>query len=106
VTALLPGQQTTQTIGQIQLAVFPNPAGMNRIGQNLYSATAASGTATVANPGSTGTSEVSQGFLEGSNVQVVQEMVNMIMAQRAYEINSKAVQTADDMLSTINQMKR
>ena len=106
VSVTIPGQPTPTQLGPIQLALFPNPAGMARIGQNLFSATPASGAVSMTDPGVAGASELSGGFLEGSNVQVVEEMVKMIMAQRAYEINSKCVQTADDMLSTINTMKR
>lgn len=106
VSATLPGQNDPETITSIQLAVFPNPAGLTRVGQNLYVAGGASGSPTIATPGQTGAGQINAGFLEGSNVQVVEEMVKMIMAQRAYEINSKAIQTSDDMLSTINNLKR
>jgi flagellar basal-body rod protein FlgG len=106
VTATVAGQNEPQAIGNLQLAVFPNPGGLTRIGQNLYTAGGASGDPSVVEPGSTGAGELKSGFLEGSNVQVVEEMVKMIMAQRAYEINSKAIQTSDEMLSTINNLKR
>ena len=106
VSALVAGQNEMQPIGQIQIAVFPNPAGLTRMGQNLYAAGGASGDPQVSNPGATGAGELKSGFLEGSNVQVVEEMVKMIMAQRSYEINSKAIQTSDEMLSTINNLKR
>jgi flagellar basal-body rod protein FlgG len=106
VSATIAGQNELQEIGTIQLAVFPNPAGLTRMGQNLYAAGGASGDPQLANPGATGAGELQSGFLEGSNVQVVEEMVKMIMAQRAYEINSKAIQTSDEMLSTINNLKR
>lgn len=106
VSATLPGQNDPQVIGQIQIALFSNPAGLTRMGQNLYLAGGASGAVQLENPGSTGAGELNAGFLEGSNVQVVEEMVKMIMAQRAYEINSKAIQTSDEMLSTINALKR
>lgn len=106
VTALLPGQTDPSQLGQIQLAVFPNPAGLTRAGQNLYRAGGGSGDAQVVTPGQEGTGTINQGFLEGSNVQVVEEMVKMIVAQRAYEINSKAIQTADDMLGILNNLKR
>jgi len=106
VTAIVPGQNDPQQVGQLQLAMFPNPAGLTRIGQNLFSASDAAGAVTLANPGLTGAGEVSAGYLEGSNVQVVAEMVKMIMAQRAYEINSKAIQTSDQMLQTINALKQ
>ena len=106
VSAMIPGTNEPQEVGTIQLATFANPAGLNRVGQNLFLATAASGDATVANPGAEGAGELKAGFLEGSNVQVVEEMVKMIMAQRAYEINSKAIQTSDEMLSNLNNLKR
>jgi flagellar basal-body rod protein FlgG len=106
VSASIPGQAEAQEVGQIQIALFSNPAGLTRLGENLYQAGGASGDAQLNNPGSTGTGEIKSGYLEGSNVQVVDEMVKMIMAQRAYEINSKAIQTSDEMLSTINNLKR
>ncbi|MFI5385210.1 MAG: flagellar basal-body rod protein FlgG [Fimbriimonadales bacterium] len=106
VTASLPGQNDQQTIGQMQVALFPNPAGLTRIGQNLYVAGGASGSVQLENPGSSGAGTLDSGVLEGSNVQVVEEMVKMIMAQRAYEINSKAIQTSDQMLATINNLKQ
>jgi flagellar basal-body rod protein FlgG len=100
------GQAAAQQIGTIQLANFQNPAGLNGIGGNLFLPTAASGTATTATPGENGIGRINQGFLEQSNVSVVEEMVNMIVAQRAYEVNSRAVRTADDMLSQINNLSR
>lgn len=106
VTAVVPGQTDPQPVGNIKVALFPNPAGLTRVGQNLFLAGGASGDAQLEDPGTTGAGEVKAGFLEGSNVQVVEEMVKMIMAQRAYEINSKAIQTSDEMLSTINNLKR
>lgn len=106
ISAMIPGQNNPQEIGTIQIAHFSNPAGLNRIGQNLFAASGASGDAQVVTPGQDGAGEIRAGVLEGSNVQVVEEMVKMIMAQRAYEINSKAIQTSDEMLSTINNLKR
>ncbi|MBI1755741.1 MAG: flagellar basal-body rod protein FlgG [Fimbriimonas ginsengisoli] len=106
VTAVLPGQSEPQQLGQITIATFSNPAGLTRMGQNLFQAGGGSGDAKVGNPGDNGSGTLQSGFLEGSNVQVVEEMVRMITAQRAYEINSKAIQTADEMLSTINNLKR
>lgn len=106
VTAVLPGQNDPTEIGTITLTVFPNPAGLTRIGQNLYKAGGGSGDPIEANPGDQGAGTLQQRFLEGSNVQVVEEMVRMITAQRAYEINSKAIQTADDMLGILNSLKR
>jgi flagellar basal-body rod protein FlgG len=101
-----PGQPQAQQVGSIQLANFPNPAGMNAIGRNLFLPTSASGDATTGTPGENGIGTVNQGFLEQSNVSVVEEMVNMIVGQRAYEINSKVVRTADEMLQTMNNVIR
>ncbi|MET0283838.1 MAG: flagellar basal-body rod protein FlgG, partial [Polyangiales bacterium] len=87
VSVTQPGQQQSQEVGQLQLANFANPAGLLSTGRNLYTTTAASGVAVVANPGEEGTGTVSQGFLEGSNVEVVNEMIDLIASQRAYETN-------------------
>ncbi len=106
VTAVLPGGNDAQELGNVQLAVFGNPAGLSRIGNNLYAASGGSGQAQVLAPGTDHAGEIQSGFLEGSNVQIVEEMVRMILAQRAYEINSKAIQTADDMLGVLNSLKR
>jgi flagellar basal-body rod protein FlgG len=106
VSAILPGQDEPSEIGNVSVVTFPNPAGLTRIGQNLFRAGGGSGTATTGTPGSDGAGTINQYFLEGSNVQVVEEMVSMITAQRAYEINSKAIQTADDMMSILNNLKR
>ncbi|MEQ8163763.1 MAG: flagellar basal-body rod protein FlgG [Smithellaceae bacterium] len=92
--------------GRLQLATFINPAGLSSIGRNLYVKTESSGEPTVGNPGENGIGTISQNFLEMSNVNVVDEMVRMIVGQRAYEINSKSIQTADSMLSIINNLKR
>ena len=100
------GQATAQQVGTIQIANFQNPSGLNGIGGNLFLPTSASGTATTATPGENGLGRLNQGFLEQSNVSVVEEMVNMIVAQRAYEVNSRAVRVADDMLSQINNLVR
>ena len=105
VSCLKPGQNQPQQLGQIKLYMFSNPGGLTRLGQNLYAPGGASGDATETDPGDNGAGQIQSGFLEGSNVQIVSEMIHMITAQRAYEINSKAVQTADDMLSTLNAMK-
>lgn len=96
---------TTQVGTQIQLARFANPGGLKALGGNLFQETEASGTAEIGNPDENGFGKIRQGYLEMSNVNVVQEMVNMIVSQRAYEINSKAIQTSDEMLSKINQLK-
>lgn len=106
VQATIPGQNEPQTIDKITLATFSNPAGLTRVGQNLYAASAASGEENVVNANSAGAGEIRAGYLEGSNVQIVEEMVRMIQAQRAYEINSKAIQTSDEMLNTMNGLKR
>ncbi|MDF2570310.1 MAG: flgG 1 [Sporomusa sp.] len=92
--------------GQITIARFVNPAGLLSMGSNLLKETEASGTATVGNPGTDGAGTLRQKYIEMSNVQVVEEMVNMIVAQRAYEVNSKAIQTADDMLQQAASLKR
>lgn len=97
---------TTQQGGQIQLARFANAGGMRAMGGNLFQQTEASGQAEIGTPGDTGFGTIEQGYLEMSNVNVVQEMVNMIVAQRAYEINSKAIQSSDSMLGIVNQLKR
>jgi flagellar basal-body rod protein FlgG len=88
------------------LAQFINPGGLSAIGKNLFITTGASGEATTGNAGTDGFGTINQGFLENSNVNVVEEMVNMIVSQRAYELNSKAIQTSDEMLAMINNLKR
>lgn len=93
-----------QNVGQIMLANFPNPSGLDNIGRNLYLETIASGAPIVSAPGEQGTGEIYQGVLENSNVETVTELVNLITAQRAYEINSRAIKASDEMLSTINNM--
>lgn len=103
VSVTVPGQANAQNVGQIQLAVFANPAGLESIGRNLFRATAASGQATTGSPDSQGFGRLNQGYLESSNVSAVEELVNMIVAQRVYETNSKVITTADRMLGTINQ---
>jgi flagellar basal-body rod protein FlgG len=95
---------TPSTVGQIQLASFSNVGGLENIGGNNFEQTAASGTPTTGTAGQNGFGTLSSEMLEGSNVQIVQEMVSMITAQRAYETNSKAIQTADQMLQTANQL--
>ncbi len=106
VSVKVPGQVAAQNVGQIQLARFVNPAGLKAVGDNLFKETDASGAPIVANPGTNGMGNLRQGFLEASNVQVVEEMVKLITAQRAYESNSKSIQTADDMLRIANGLKR
>jgi flagellar basal-body rod protein FlgG len=106
VAVSLPGQTQPQTLGQIQLANFVNPAGLSSSGRNLLKATAASGDVQAGAPGQNGLGSLQAGYVEQSNVDVVQEMVNMIVAMRSYESNSKAIQTADEMLQTANQVRR
>jgi len=104
VTVMLQGKATPQTVGTLQLANFINPAGLESKGQNLFVETAASGTPSANTPGTNGLGTLQQGFIETSNVNVVSELVNMIQTQRAYEMNSKAIQTADQMLSKISEL--
>lgn len=107
ITAKNTGDITTDTeLGRIQLARFINPAGLRAVGDNIYLPTSASGEPVVETPGTNNTGELVQNHLENSNVDLVQEMVNMIVAQRAYEINSKSVKTADDILNTAVNLKR
>jgi len=101
VSAMTPGSATPTQIGTIQLADFINPTGLQAIGQNLYQETAASGSPSTGTPGLNGLGTVSQGALETSNVNVVEELVDMIETQRAYEMNSKAIQTTDRMLQYV-----
>jgi flagellar basal-body rod protein FlgG len=102
-----PGQTAAQLAGQIQLANFQNPAGLNSIGRSLYTPTDASGQATIANPGGQeGLGTLLQGYQEQSNVSVVEEFINLIVAQRAYEANSKVVKAADEMYQQINNLTR
>ncbi|MBI3380745.1 MAG: flagellar basal-body rod protein FlgG [Aquabacterium sp.] len=104
VTASIPGQVQPQNLGQIQLASFVNPAGLEPKGQNLFAETTASGAPQTGAPTEQGMGTLSQGFVESSNVNVVQELVTMIQTQRAYELNSKAIQTSDQMLQKLGQM--
>jgi flagellar basal-body rod protein FlgG len=96
---------TATNLGQLTLAKFLNPTGLSSLGKNLYQENVASGTATTGAPGSTGIGSLSQGFLELSNIQLVEELVNMILAERAYEVNSKVVTTSDNMLQTATRLK-
>ena len=105
VSYTLPGQSATQVAGQIQLANFQNPAGLNGVGSNLYLPTDASGQPTVGTPGSsTGVGTLMQGYQEQSNVSVVNEFINLIAAQRGYEANSKVVKAADEMYQQVNNI--
>jgi flagellar basal-body rod protein FlgG len=104
VTAAIPGNVAPQAIGTITTASFINPAGLEPKGQNIYAETAASGQPNVGSPGTNGLGTLMQGFVETSNVNVVQELVSMIQTQRAYEMNSKAIQTSDQMLQKLGQI--
>jgi len=103
VTVTTAGNTAPQNIGQLTLASFVNPAGLLATGQNLYTETGSSGAPVIANPGEQGLGQTRQNMLEASNVNSVEELVNLITTQRAYEINSKVISTADEMLSFINQ---
>jgi len=104
VSALVPNNATPVQVGSLQLAGFVNPVGLQSFGENLYLQTAASGTPSPNTPGTNGLGLLNQGYVETSNVNVVEELVNMIQTQRAYEINSKAIQTSDQMLQRLAQL--
>ncbi|MEK6710460.1 MAG: flagellar basal-body rod protein FlgG [Nitrospinota bacterium] len=106
VSVLSAGAATPTQVGQITLARFPNAGGLSSLGRNLYAETVASGAATTGNAGTSGLGTIAQGFLENSNVSVVDELVALIEAQRAYEINSKAIQASDEMLQVVSNLKR
>lgn len=106
VSVTQPGNTTPTVVGTIELASFVNPAGLNAIGDTLFEETEASGTPTTGSPGTNEFGTTLQGFVETSNVSVVEELTQMIIAQRAYEMNSKAIQTSDEMLQTANNTKR
>lgn len=106
VSVALPGENAPQQVGTIELAMFQNPAGLQARGGNVFLATGASGEPTTGVPGTDGLGTIAQGFLEDSNVSVVEEMVNMILGQRAYEANSRVVRAADEMLSQVNNLAR
>ncbi|MFH0976336.1 MAG: flagellar basal-body rod protein FlgG [Spirochaetota bacterium] len=106
VTVNVTGDDDTVDVGQLEIARFVNPAGLNSIGANLYKITPASGEEIAGQPGIDGMAKTHQGFLEMSNVKIVEEMVSMIVAQRAYEINSKSIQTSDSLLATAIGLKR
>ena len=105
ISAMSSGSGAPQIIGQIEVANFINPAGLKNVGKNLFVPSPASGQATGARPGTNGTGYLSQGEIESSNVNIVDEMVNMITAQRAYETNSKVIQTSDQMMQTAVNIK-
>lgn len=107
VSATLVGQSAAQQVGSIQLALFANPGGLNSVGKNLFLATTASGDPVLGTPGGTdGLGAIQQGYLEGSNVSVVDEFIQMIVAQRSYEANSRVVQAADQMFQQVNSLGR
>ena len=105
VQATVPGQTAPQTVGQLTIASFMNEAGLEAMGDNLFQVSGSSGAAVTGNPGDQGFGTLMQGYTEGSNVDAVTEITALITAQRAYEMNSKVVSTADQMLATTNQMK-
>jgi flagellar basal-body rod protein FlgG len=106
VTATVPGESQPVEVGQLELARFVNPGGLSASGANRYAATEASGDPLHGKPGDEGFGSLSQGFLEGSNVTLVEELVNLVLAQRAFEVNAKAVQAADEMLGLVNNLRR
>lgn len=105
VFAQIDGQVAPQNLGQLELATFPNEAGLEGVGDNLFLETQASGPPIVATPGTAGFGTIQQGFLETSNVNVVSEITDLITAQRAYEMNSKVIQASDQMMSTLTQLR-
>ena len=104
VSVTQPNNATPTVLGQLQLASFVNPTGLLSLGENLFSETAASGTPQISNPGENGVGVLSQNFIETSNVNVAEELVNMIVAQRAYELNTRAITTSDQMLQRLTQL--
>jgi flagellar basal-body rod protein FlgG len=102
----VPGQGAPQQVGTIEVALFQNPAGLMAKGGNMFTATTASGDPTNGVPGTDGLGTLAQGFVEDSNVSVVEEMVNMILGQRAYEANSRVIRAADEMLQQVNNLSR
>jgi flagellar basal-body rod protein FlgG len=106
VSVKITGSDSPETIGQIELAKFVNPAGLSSLGRNLYEQTSSSGQPQYGTPDTEGYGRIMQGYLELSNVDVVEEMISLIVAQRAYEINSKAIKTAEEMLSMANNLSR
>jgi flagellar basal-body rod protein FlgG len=106
VAVVMPGEETSTEIGQLELARFVNPSGLKSLGGGLYGVTDASGLPNIHYPGEQGTGRLMQGYTEASNVQIVEEMVNMITAQRAFEIVSKSIQVSEEMLQVANNLKR
>ncbi|MGC4120553.1 MAG: flagellar basal-body rod protein FlgG [Myxococcales bacterium] len=105
VLAKVPGRDDLQELGRVELTAFQNPAGLYALGGNLFEASAAAGEPLTTRPGEQGLGTLSQGFLEGANVKAVEEMIDMISTQRAYELNSKVIQTADQMLQRLTSMR-
>ena len=106
VLAKLPDQSDTVEVGRIELVDFVNPGGLTAIGDNLFVPSSRSGDALVRRPGEEGSGTLAQGFIEGSNVKLAEEFINLVIAQRAYEANAKAIQVADEMLSISNNLRR
>ncbi len=106
VLAMIPGENRPIEIGQIELANFMNPGGLNPVGENVYLSTGRSGEAMTGAPAQLGFGGIAQGFLESSNVKLVEEMISLVMAQRAYELNAKVVQASDELLSISNNLRR
>ena len=106
VEVLKSGTNQKQKVGQLELAMFVNPQGLNMLGGSVYTSTEASGTAVASKPGENGSGQILQGFLEGSNVDPVKELVTLIKTQRAFELNSQSIQTADQALQTIGNLRR
>jgi len=104
VSVTQPNNATPTVLGQLQLATFVNPTGLQSLGENLFGESAASGAPQVNNPGDAGTGVLNQSFVESSNVNVAEELINMIVAQRAYELNSRAITTSDQMLQRLTQI--
>jgi flagellar basal-body rod protein FlgG len=106
VTYISPQSPQAQTVGQLQLAMFPNPEGLLKLGENLYAQTDASGNVTQTNPGQQGAGVVRQGFLEASNVEPVRELIDLITTQRSFELNSQVIQAGDQILQEITNLAR
>lgn len=106
VLAQVPGEQEPIQLGELELAGFVSPEGLKPLGENLYTPTEQSGDAFVGTPGEQNLGKLAQGFLEASNVKLVEEFINLIVAQRAYEVSSKAIQASDEMLGIVNNLRR
>jgi flagellar basal-body rod protein FlgG len=106
ITAQLPGDKATTVVGQIELSTFTSPEALRSVGGNNFAATDLSGDATVGKPGDAGFGTVTQGYIEGSNVDLVSEMSTLVLAQRAYQLNARVLQASDQILDTINNLNR